>query len=437
MQYRAGATTRAELIHRIEADVRSGLLQPGDRLPSVRELAQQTALSPTTITSAIAELRRRGVVVSHERRALLIAPTQLPRLAAPTSRPGATDLAEGGPDPALLPDLRPTLAVLSHGEPLPSGYVRTAVDAGLAAQLRARCTERGIDAAHLSVANGALDAVERVLGACLRVGDRVAVEDPGYPDVVHLVRAMGYVPVPMAVDDEGPTVAAAAAALAHRPAAFVLTPRAQNPYGACLSADRADALAELLAASPDTLVIEDDHLGLLGPAPATLAGRTRHWLLTQSVAKALGPDLRLAAVVGDPTTMATYDARLAGGAGWVSHLVQRATAHLLADPAISALLERAAHTYDSRRSTMLAELAARGIEAHGRTGFNIWVPVSDEATVALALADQGYTVRPGAPFRLASGPGIRLSVCRLPLEQAPTVADAIAHCVQLGGGRSG
>ena len=67
-QYRMTATSAAELVRGVEAAVAAGVIAPGERLPSVRRLAAEVGLSPVTVSSALAELRRRGVVVTERRR---------------------------------------------------------------------------------------------------------------------------------------------------------------------------------------------------------------------------------------------------------------------------------------------------------------------------------------------------------------------------------
>src|ERR1700681_2761529 len=67
-QYRITAGSAAELVRSIEAGVAGGELAPGQRLPSVRRLAEQVGLSPVTVAAGLAELRRRGVVLSDQRR---------------------------------------------------------------------------------------------------------------------------------------------------------------------------------------------------------------------------------------------------------------------------------------------------------------------------------------------------------------------------------
>src|ERR1700758_1479360 len=106
-QYTILAASARELVAGIETGVASGALAAGQRLPSVRRLAQDTGLSPATVASAMAQLRRRGVVLAEPRRATP-APPAPPISAARTLMPvpsGARDLSNGNPDPALLPKL--------------------------------------------------------------------------------------------------------------------------------------------------------------------------------------------------------------------------------------------------------------------------------------------------------------------------------------------
>jgi DNA-binding transcriptional MocR family regulator len=150
------------------------------------------------------------------------------------------NLLVGSPDPAFLPDLPAvTPPRRLYGDPpvLPR-LGRLAAD-----QLRAD----GIDPEYLAVVGGALDGVERVLQAWLRPGDRVAVEDPGYPPVADLLTAMDLAAVPMAIDESGVRPGALRDALALGCRAVLFTPRAQAPTGAAWDRPRAAELAALLA----------------------------------------------------------------------------------------------------------------------------------------------------------------------------------------------
>src|SRR5262249_43080287 len=153
---------------------------------------------------------------------------------------------------------------------------------------RAELEQDGLEVSALTLTNGALDAIERVLAAYLRPGDAVAVEDPVYPSVLHVVAALGLRPLPVAIDDAGLVPAALEQALGRGAQAVVLTPRAQNPSGAALDAGRAAELAAVLQPHRQVLVVEDDHAGAVAGTPfhTVSAGRAR-WAVARSVAKAL------------------------------------------------------------------------------------------------------------------------------------------------------
>ena len=53
-----------QLMERIQQDIISGAYKPGDRLPSVRELALDAAVNPNTMQKALSELERSGLVYS-------------------------------------------------------------------------------------------------------------------------------------------------------------------------------------------------------------------------------------------------------------------------------------------------------------------------------------------------------------------------------------
>src|ERR1700694_5384252 len=71
-QYRITASSAAELVADVERPVASGARSPGQRLRSVRRLATDVGLSPVTVAAGLAELRRRGVVLTEQRRATRI-----------------------------------------------------------------------------------------------------------------------------------------------------------------------------------------------------------------------------------------------------------------------------------------------------------------------------------------------------------------------------
>ncbi len=426
--------TAVEIAESVEDGVRSGRLTPGAALPTVRALANELAVSPTTVAGAYRILRERGLLLTAGRRGTRIAPAPPVHAAlAPEVPDGTLDLATGNPDAALLPRLGPFLGKL---DPAPHLYSDEIHAPELLELARARLRADRLPTPALGVVSGALDGIERVLLSRLRPGDRVAVEDPGFTGVLHLVRALGLGIVPMAIDDSGPLPDALEAALRAGARAVVLTPRAQNPTGAALDPARARALRTVLEDHPSVLVIEDDHCDVASGSPArsVCGGATEHWAIVRSVSKTLGPDLRLAVLSGDVETVSRVSGRQRLGSRWVSHILQELVSALWQDRKTLAALEKVATRYSERREAVIAALAGHGIRACGRSGLNVWVPVAEETALVQRLANVGYAVKAGEVFRIDSPPAIRVTTASLPVGAAPAFAEAFASAVGATGG---
>ncbi|WP_369245112.1 aminotransferase class I/II-fold pyridoxal phosphate-dependent enzyme [Streptomyces sp. R41] len=424
-QYGISGTTAKGIASSVERGVSEGALEPGTALPPVRRLADELGVSPGTVATAYKDLRRRGIVVTRGRGGTVVAAAPSVASRRPPKVPaGLRDLAGGHPDPELLPHLVPP----SRLSPGARSHRSTPRLARLEDAVRDWLGPDGVPTDHVTFAHGALDLIGRLLSVELRPGDAVAMEDPGYHHLLDLVTALGLRTVPVAVDDEGILPEALRGALRTGVRAVVCSPRAQNPYGGCFSAERRDALVEVLQEEPDVLVVENDHASAVADAPlrTLTAGGLRRWVHVRTVSKFLGTDLRWAAAACDPTTLARHDGRLLLTSGWVSHLLQETVYGLMTDDGTRALVARAQKTYGLRRGALVRELAERGIEAHGESGMNLWVPVRDESAVVNGLRSYGWWVAAGARFRLASGPGVRISVADLEPADAVRVASDFA-----------
>lgn len=429
-QYRIKGKSGQEIADSIERAIEQGALTPGETLPAVRALAGELGVSPTTVSAALNDLRSRGLVVTHERSRSQV--SWRPPLGGALQRPdvpaGARDLASGNPDPALLPDPAPFLrrldppAQLYGGEPtVPE--LRALAEAELGAA--------GIGSDAIAVTSGALDGIERALQANTRPGDLVAVEDPGFAGLFDLLRALGLALRPVPIDAKGMLPDELAAALEEGAGAVVLNPRGQNPTGASLDQRRARELRAALAQAPAALVVEDDHLGpIAGVARISLTAGRERWATALSLAKSLGPDLRVAVLAGDEQTISRVRGRQAVGPQWVSHLLQHLVAAMWVDKGVSAALERAADTYRERRERFLRALAERGIEVSASAGIAVWIPVPEEAPVVQSLLAGGWAVMPGAPFRLRSERAIRVTTSTLAGSDAEELAEAIRAALQ-------
>ncbi|MFZ0228176.1 MAG: aminotransferase class I/II-fold pyridoxal phosphate-dependent enzyme [Mycobacterium sp.] len=428
-QYTIRGTGAEAIASDVEEAVSTGALAPGAELPSIRELATQLRVNANTVAAAYRLLRERGAVETAGRRGTRVRdrPATTPRsLRGLTVPPGVRDLSTGNPDPALLPIAAAQFpragSPLLYGEP--------AVSPELAEFARSALTADDVPADHLAVTAGALDGIERVLTAHLRPGDRVAVEDPGWANLLDLLAALGFSPEPVRVDDDGPLTDDMARALRRGVRAVVVTTRAQNPTGAAVSAARAKELRRLLADHGDVLLVEDDHCaGIAGVPLHTLAGTTRHWAFIRSAAKAYGPDLRLALLAGDRRTVERVHGRLRLGPGWISHLLQDLAVSLWRDKAATRLVAEAENVYARNRALLQSALADRDVASCGRSGLNVWVPVPDETAAITRLLNAGWAAAPGTRFRIGTPPGMRITVSSIDADDIDPLADAVTEAL--------
>jgi DNA-binding transcriptional MocR family regulator len=425
-----------KLAQQLEGLVREGRIGPETLLPPVREVARALRVSPGTAASAYKALRAQGLVTTDGRRGTRVLPRPARReYAEAPAPPGTVDLQVANPDPRLLPGLRRIFAGIRAESDV---YGGPHLDGDLLRRMRTAFEADGVDASHLVVTSGAIAAIYRALRACLSAGDKVAVEDPGFNEHHASVSAHSMFAVPAAVDQQGMLPAALSAALRSGARAVILTPRFQSPTGAAFSKARAAELRAVLAQHPEAVVLVDDYASLLADVPYfdVLKGRSR-WLVVRSFNKPVAPDLRVAVAAADAETADRLRREQWLADGWISGYLQRAAAAALASRSVQSLMARARKTYAARRSALLSALAARGVEAQGASGLNVWVPVADEAAAVRGLLERGWCVRAGARYRLRAAPAIRITVARLLPEQTDRLADDVRAVLGPGPGGRG
>ncbi|WP_433059167.1 aminotransferase class I/II-fold pyridoxal phosphate-dependent enzyme [Dactylosporangium sp. CS-033363] len=387
----------------------AGTLPPGTRLPTVRDVARELGISPTTVSEAWRSLARAGAIQTRGRSGTFVAGPSVPRQRLRYAQLGTRvselrggpvhDYSTGIPDYDLLPSLTEALKRIGDAR-LTTSYLDGAVLPGLEEVLRERWP---FPPERLTVVDGAMDALDRITGVVVRFGDHVLVEDPAFPPTLDLLETVGATVVGVGIDEHGLRPDALNAALACEPVALFLQPRAHNPTGASMTAARADKLARVLARHPGVTVIEDDHAGAIATAPPVSLGRrlpdrTVHVV---SFSKSHGPDLRLAAIGGPASVVTAVTDRRLLGPGWSSRLLQAVLLELLTNPATVLQVSQARDEYARRRTALLDALDARGVTATGADGINIWVAVANQQVALLTLAAHGIAVAPGAPFEVS------------------------------------
>ncbi|HEX4059240.1 MAG TPA: aminotransferase class I/II-fold pyridoxal phosphate-dependent enzyme [Galbitalea sp.] len=389
--------------------IASGDLAPGDRLPTVRELAADLGVSPATVSHAWQALSGVGLIISRGRSGSFVRAERTtwlpPRSRSLTELPDARlDLSTGTPDPLLLPDLGPALSRVSSRAATLS-YFNDPVIPELEALL---LSSWPFDPGTLTIVDGAMDAISRTLDLLLKFGDRVAVENPGFPPVFDLLEHYGTERIPVELDGEGMRPDALFDALRQSPAAIFLQPRTQNPSGVSMTVERARELARVIRSShgaEHTMVIEDDHSGEISSAGDVSLGtflpdRVIH---IRSFSKSHGPDLRIAAIGGPKKFMDRFIARRILGPGWTSRMLQTILFDLLTEQETVAQVARARTAYRERQEAIAAALAGNGHRIAVADGINLWLAVEDERDAVVQLAAGGIRVAAGTPFLATPG----------------------------------
>lgn len=402
--------------------ITSGDLAPGDRLPTVRALASELGVSPATVSHAWQTLSGAGLIVSRGRSGSTVRST--PREWLPMryrnlddTMAARLDLSRGTPDPELLPDLGPALARVARRTPAgagPANYQQKPDIPELHDLLRDTWPS---EVESITVTNGALDAVDRTLARLVRFGDRVLVENPTFPPFLDLIEHYGLEPVGVELDASGMRPDSFIAALASGPAVILVQPRAHNPTGISMTAERGQRLAGILARSRSAekaVVLEDDHSGAITEAAdvslATwLPDRVLH---IRSFSKSHGPDLRMGALGGPRDLVDRVVAHRLLGPGWTSRMVQAILYDLLTDPISVAQVDTARLAYTQRQRDFATAMRGEGIELDAGDGLNIWLPVANERAATVRLAAAGIRVAAGTPFQVggADSPHVRVTV---------------------------
>ncbi|MGW1616876.1 MocR-like pyridoxine biosynthesis transcription factor PdxR [Streptomyces sp. NPDC002285] len=369
--------------------INSGRLAPGTRLPSSRVLAEAVGVSRNVVLATYTVLNERGLTVGRHGSGSYVSAKAPVRRARPVPHNAPwmdrlTPQPERHTHPEQVLDMRlrtrPAAALpaavwrrawqAAAQRRLPAGYGDPAGDR----RLRAALTDylvagRAVTAApaDVVVTSGAAEALGLVMRAALRPGDRVAVENPGYPAVTRMTRDRGADVVPVAVDADGIRVDLVQR-LDPAPRILLLTPAHQFPTTAPLSMQRREQLL-VWAQDNGVLLIEDDYGGEFATAPVpTLAAMDSHGVVAyvSTLSRLLAPSLRIGCLVA-PRPLAAAVTELRGQIdSYLSLPVQQAVAELLVTGEITRQLRRARRLVAAQRAA-LSEIARPHL-LHGLNG---------------------------------------------------------------------
>jgi GntR family transcriptional regulator/MocR family aminotransferase len=368
-----------QIYDRFRSAIADGLLKPGDRIPSARALTKELGLARGTIDAAYALLASEGYILARGQAGTVVTPDLRPR----PQRVSSLSLGGGG---SVSPSFRPdTTLPFQMGLPAldafprkvwarlgarcvramqpvdmahPSVYGLQALRDGIAAYLH---VSRGVTCspAQVFVTSGYRHTLALFCQALLGRGDRVWVEDPGYPPTRELLQRMDMTAVAVPVDGEGIMVADGVRA-APRARAAVITPAHQSPLGVSLSLPRRLALLDW-AARQRAWIVEDDYDGeyryVSRPLPALKSlDRDGRVLYAGTFSKVLFPSIRLAYLVVPADLVERFEQVSQVVAAGSPHLTQAIVTAFVTEGHFARHVQRMRRLYAERRAAAVAGL---------------------------------------------------------------------------------
>ena len=332
-----------QIYERFRGAIASGLLKPGDRIPSARALTQELGLARGTIEAAYALLAAEGYTQARGQAGTIVTPGLKPRT------PPSPEVATARHAPAL--GFRPD-SVLPFQMGLP------ALRAEIASYLQ---VSRGIQCAPSQVflTSGYRHSIELIGLALLKAGDRVWLEDPGYPPTKALLQHLRMACVPVPVDADG-LIVSEGLRRAPRARAAVVTPAHQSPLCVSLSLPRRMALLDW-AARNQAWIVEDDYDGeyryASRPLPALKSlDREGRVLYAGTFSKVLFPSIRLAYLVVPQPQVERFEQVLQTFAGGSPALTQAIVTAFIAEGHFARHIQRMRKLYAERRDAVRAGL---------------------------------------------------------------------------------
>jgi len=448
----------------IREQLASRVLVPGERLPSIRQMAGRLNVAKNTIVEAYDRLAADGVIAAKRGSGFYVCghlpPLSLADVGATRDRSidplwiirqsleAEGDMLKPGCGwlpPSWLPDeeirraLRrlardPQTGLLEYGHPYGHFALRE--------QLSRRLGERGVTATarQIILTDSGTQAIDLICRYLVEPGDTVLVDDPGYFNFQALLRAHRVQLIAVPYTEQGPDVGAMAELLAHhKPRLYITNTVFHNPTGAVLSPIVAHRVLKL-AEDHNLLIVEDDIYAEFAhntsPLLASFDGLNRV-IHVGSFSKVLTASVRCGYI--------------AVRQDWAEQIVDLKLATTLSSSGLGAelvysLLRHGAyrHHVDALRNR-LADAMGRTLHRLGKLGITPWMKPQggmllwmrlphglDSAKVSREALQEGVVLAPGNVFSLSqtAAPFMRFNVAQC---QSPRIFEVLEKAM----GRAG
>lgn len=314
-----------EIAENIADKIKTGVLQAGERLPSVRKLSKEHGISINTAKRVFLELESQSLVQSKPQSGYFVSPLNYLKLPLPeASQPasiannrepdelinsvysamGRSDLtlfSIGVPSGSLLPlaklkkEIVLATRTLKEGgteyEPLQGNLKLRRMIAG-----RSLAWEGNLKESDIIITNGCMDALALCLMALTKPGDTLALESPCYPGILQLAVSLRLKVLEIATHPVNGIDLNALEELLPKIDVCLLVPNFNTPLGYCMP-DRYKKEITALLAKHSIPLIEDDtygdlHFGPKRPKCCKSFDKEGNVLWCGSVSKTLAPGYR-------------------------------------------------------------------------------------------------------------------------------------------------
>ena len=319
-----------QVIDLITDNIDAGTLGPGDRLPSLRRMAERIGVSIPTVRQAYVELERQrkiesrpqsGFYVRAQRTNDLVRTARTGRAANKPLSANCRTLMERVYDGLYSPDITPLgianpcmahpaakglhrtmKRIMSRVEERALSYAPTLGEASLRRQLAYRYLDTvgsTVDPSQICITNGGQEALLLALKAVTEPGDIVAVESPTYHGLLELIDSLGLLAIEVETcPQEGIVLEALERTLDEHPVrACLFSTTLSNPLGVTMPEEKRAAIVATIEERGLTL-IEDDVYGDLmfdgkRPRPAECYAKEGRVLTCGSFSKTAAPGYRI------------------------------------------------------------------------------------------------------------------------------------------------
>lgn len=408
-----GRTRYRAIAEALAHGILSGRIESGSKLPPLRVLADELAVTVGTVNRVYTELERLGLVASRVGDGTYVLnPGERVNAGefenAPGGTPGVIDLSRNahicGDESELLGNALVSLGgnwrrLAQLNEYLP--------DTGLPRHREAAVqwiALSGLDvsADQIVITNGAQHALLCAMMATLRKDDLIVSEHLTYPGLAAAARALGIRLSGLAIDAQGLIPEALEETCAQqRVHALYCIPTIHNPTTGTMGALRRHAIAEICLRH-NVRIIEDDAHGVLvekhPPSHAQFA--PTHTIVISSLSKAVSSGLRIGFIAAPHSLVGRIASAVRTSCWMATPLVAEIGAGWILDGTAEALCENQRQEIRRRKALLSSVLA--GIEARtAEDSFHYWITLPEPwraSELVSLLEERGVLVKPAEAF---------------------------------------